>query len=318
MTLYFDMGTFANNADRELLNQIPRQVAAYYLALPLAREAGQVTVVTAYPENVAALGVLARLLHAQIVPVASPETDLQAAIARIYPASAPLAQSILVWTDEPEWSEAVIRTGRAFGRALGQGVHSFDCATPLAEVMETARRQEFSLLVTHVSDDTARMRLVRRSPTSLLLVRGEYAPIDNLLVALRGYGSDHETLDRVLPLLAHEAADVTVLPLARSASTSLNDMLAGDSSIRQHLQAFLGDLGQADVEVAVRLRQGDPASQVIAELSQGGPYGLLVIAAEAEGDFVWPVLSRIERAGVWPGHPILIVKPPVNPVEITE
>ena len=121
MTLYFDMGTFANNADRELLNQIPRQVAAYYLALPLAREAGQVTVVTAYPENVAALGVLARLLHAQIVPVASPETDLQAAIARIYPASAPLAQSILVWTDEPEWSEAVIRTARAFGRALDQG-----------------------------------------------------------------------------------------------------------------------------------------------------------------------------------------------------
>ncbi len=151
-----------------------------------------------------------------------------------------------------------------------------------------------------------------------MLVRGEYAPIDNLLVALRGYGSDHETLDRVLPLLAHEAADVTVLPLARSASASLNDMLAGDSSIRQHLQAFLGDLGQADVEVAVRLRQGDPASQVIAELSQGGPYGLLVIAAEAEGDFVWPVLSRIERAGVWPGHPILIVKPPVNPIEITE
>ena len=82
-------------------------------------------------------------------------------------------RSILVWTDEPEWSEAVIRTGRAFGRALDQGVQIFDCATPLAEVMETARRQEFSLLVTHVSDDTARMRLVRRSPTSLLLVRGE-------------------------------------------------------------------------------------------------------------------------------------------------
>jgi hypothetical protein len=141
--------------------------------------------------------------------------------------------------------------------------------------------------------------------------------IDNPLVALRGYGH-HETLDRVLPLLAHEAADVTVLPLARSASASLNDMLAGDSPIRQHLQAFLRDLDQAEVAVAVRLRPGDPASQVITELSQGGPYGLLVIAAEAEGDFVWHVLSRIERAEVWPKHPILIIKPPVNPVETTE
>ena len=82
----------------------------------------------------------------------------------------------------------------------------------------------------------------------------------------------------MLPLLAHEAADVTVLPLARSASASLNDMLAGDSPIRQHLQAFLGDLGQADVEVAVRLRQGAPAPQLIPELSQGGPYGLLVLS----------------------------------------
>ena len=41
-------------------------------------------------------------------------------------------------------------------------------------------------------------------------------------------------------------------------------------------------------------------------------------AMPPDRDFVWPVLSRIERAGVWPGHPILIVKPPVNPIEITE
>ena len=108
MTLYFDMDAFANNADRELLNQIPQRVAAYYLALPLAREEGQVTVVTAYPENVAALKVMERLLHAQIVPVAGSEVDLQAAIARIYPVSAPLAQSILVWTDETEWSLSLI------------------------------------------------------------------------------------------------------------------------------------------------------------------------------------------------------------------
>ena len=201
---------------------------AYYLALPLAREEGQVTVVTAYPENVAALKVLERLLQAEIVPVASSEIDLQAAIARIYPVSAPLAQSILVWTDEAEWCEAVIMTGRALGRALDQGVHILDCKTPLAEVMAAARQQEFSLLVTHMSDEARLIRLVRLSPTSLLLVRGEYVAIDNLLVALRGYGSDHEALDRVLPLIVHEAADATVLPLARSASSPLNEMLTGD------------------------------------------------------------------------------------------
>ncbi len=318
MTLHFDLGAFANDADYELLNRIPQRVAAYYLALPLAREEGQVTVVTAYPENVAALKVLERLLQAEIVPVASSEIDLQAAIARIYPVSAPLAQSILVWTDEAEWCEAVIMTGRALGRVLDQGVHILDCKTPLAEVMAAARQQEFSLLVTHMSDEARLIRLVRLSPTSLLLVRGEYVAIDNLLVALRGYGSDHEALDRVLPLIVHEAADATVLPLARSASSPLNEMLTGDTPIRQHLRAFLHELDQANVDVAVRLRQGEPATQVITELAQGGPYELLVIAAEADGDFVWHVLSRIEREAVWPGHPILIVKPPVNPVESTD
>ena len=318
MTLYLDLGAFANDADRDLLLQVPRRVAAYYLALPLAREEGRVTVVTAYPENVAALKVLERLLDARIVPVASSEVALREAIARIYPASVPAAGALLVWADDPAQSEAVITTARAFGRALGRAIHILDSATPFAEVIAAAKRQEFSLLVTSVTDEARRRRLVRQSPTSLLLVRGEHIAIDSVLVALRGYGSDREALDRVLPLISHNGADTTVLPLVAAASSRLDDMLAEDSPVRQHLQAFLRELDHANVDVAVRLRQGDPASQVTGELSQGGPYGLLVIAAEAEGDFVWHVLSRIEREAAWPGRPILIVKPPVNPADTTD
>jgi len=318
MTLYMDVGTFAQDADLELLKQVPRRVASYYLALPLAREEGQVTVVTAYPENAAALKVLERLLDARIVPVASSESALQEAIARIYPASLPVTQSILVWTDEPAWSEAVITTARAFSLALDRGVHILDCATPFAEVMAVAKRQEFTLLVTHVADEARRKRLVRQSPTSLLLVRGQHNAIDNVLVALRGYGSDREALDWVLPLLADDAADATVLPLVNTANSHLNEMLGDESPVRQHLQAFLRELDEANGDVAVRLRQGDLASQVVTELAQGGDYRLLVIAAEAEGDFVWHVLSRVEHEGVWPGNPILIVKPPVNPADTTD
>lgn len=318
MTLYLDLGTLAKVADRELLKQVPQRVAAYYLALPLAREEGQVTVVTAYPENVAALKVLERLLEARIVPVASSEVALQEAIARIYPACVPTSESILVWTDDPAWSEAVITTARAFGRALDRPVHILDRATPFAEVMAAARRPEFSLLVTHVADEARRLRLVRRSPTSLLLVRGEPAPIDSVLVTLRGYGSDRQALERVLPLITRDEADVTVLPLGCAPTSRLNDLLADDSPVRQHLHAFLNELDETHTGVVVRLRQGDPATQVTTELAQGGPYGLLVIAAEAEGHFVSHVLAGVERAGVWPGRPILIVKPPVNPAETTD
>lgn len=326
MTLYFDLGSFGENArlnaDRELLKRIPQRVASYYLALPLASEGGRVTVVTAYPENTAALSVLERLLNAEIVPVSSSELALQEAIADIYPAIAPTAQTILAWTDDVAWWEAVITTSQTFGRALDHNVCILDQGMPgdgnsLDEVLAAAERQEIALLVAHVSDEVSLARLVHQSPVPLLLVRGPYAAIDHLLVALRGYGSDHETLERVLPIMAREGASATILPLARSASTHLNELLAADSPARQHLQTFLRALDEKDVRVSVRINQGDPATQIATELGQG-QYGLLVIAAEAEGRFVWQVLSRIEEEGVWPGHPVLVIKPPVSTSSLEE
>ena len=60
-----------------------------------------------------------------------------------------------------------------------------------------------------------------------------------------------------------------------------------------------------------RQSQGDPATQIVNELA-AGDYTMLVMAAEAQGAFVWQVLSRIECEGVWPARPVLVVKPPVR------
>jgi hypothetical protein len=316
MTLYFDLGAFAAlleqpPANRELLKRVPQRVAAYYLALPVGSEDDRVTVVTAYPDNVAGLEVLERLLRADVVPVSGSETALQQAIAALYPESAPAAQSVLVWADDAAWDEAALAAATAFGQAAGADIRTLDSATSLDEVVKVAGESECSLLVAHVSDEALLRRLVHRSPTSLLLVRGPHTAVDQLLVALRGYGSDYETLGRVLPILARPGAGATVLPLARSASSPLDELLAGASPVRQHLQAFLRDLDGRNVRLAVRLSQGDAATQIVTELA-GGQYGLLVMAAEAEGRFVWQVLSRIEREAVFTGRPVLIVKPPVT------
>ncbi len=317
MTLQFDPGLFAKNADRELLKRIPQRVASYYLALPVASEGGRVTVVTAYPDNIGALGVLERLLNAEIVPVSSSELALQEAIARIYPPSGARAQSILAWTDDPTWRQSVVTMAQAFGRVLDQSVHILDSALPLSDVIDAAGRQDVSLLVTHGSDEASLARLVHQSPASLLLVRGEYTATDHLLIALRGYASDHQALELVLPIIVRDHALATMLPLAHSAATHLNELLAGNSPVRQHLQTFLQELGRQDIQVTVRLRQGDPASQIVSELAQS-TYGLLVIAAEAEGQFVWQVLSRIDNENVWPGRPVLVVKPPVGVSTLSE
>jgi hypothetical protein len=299
------------------LKRVDRQVAGYFLAGPIAGEDNCVTVATAYPDNAAALRVLERLLRAAVVPVSSPETDVRAAIARIYPESAATARAILAWCEDPAWYPAVSAAAEAFGRSMGQEVHTLDSATPLAEVIDASGRGDYGLLVVHATDDATMRTIVQQSAVSLLLVRGEFAPINHILVALRGFGSDHKTLESVLPLLARERAGATVLPLARSATSPLSELLAVDAPIRRHLREFLNELERYDVDVDVRFSQGDPLTQIAGEV-RDGRHDLLVIAAEAEGAFVSEALSRIEREGLWPGRPVLVVRPPVNPSALIE
>jgi hypothetical protein len=317
MTIFFDLNGFANTTDGELLKRVDRRVAGYYLAVPIAGEDNCVTVATAYPDNAAALRVLERLLHAAVVPVSSAETDVRQVIARIYPETAVAARAILAWCDDPVWLPAVTTAAEVFGQALAHDVHTLDCATPLTEVIDTASRGDYALLVVHAADEATMKRIVRQSAVSLLLVRGEFAPINHILVALRGFGSDHKTLESVRPFLARELAGATVLPLARSAGSSLSDLLAVDTPIRRHLREFLNELERYDVNVDVRFSQGDPLTQIVGEV-RDGRHDLLVIAAEAEGAFVGQALSRIEREGLWPGRPVLVVRPPVNPSALPE
>ena len=315
MTLYLDLNAFseaiaAAPADSDLLRRVDRRVATYYLALPLAGEDNRVTVATAYPDNADALRVLERLLQAAVVPVAGSEDDLLAAIARFYPESAPGEAAVMAWSDDPAWTEPVIAAANAFGRAAGRPVVIMDSTAAVDEVIARAG-YDFSLLVAHVSGAAARERLVRQSPVSLLLVRGPYAPIDRTLVALRGYGSDFETLERIYPLLAREGTGATVLPLTHPGSARGGDPLNGNAAARRHLRQFLRDANRSGARVDIRLSQGDPADQIAGELA-GGRYDMLVVAAEAEGEFVWRVLSRIEREGIWPERPVMLVRPPVK------
>jgi nucleotide-binding universal stress UspA family protein len=310
MTLFVDKDTF-KASDPFLLDRVPHKLACYYQAFPLAEEDGLVTVITAHPENKAGLWVLRRLLNADIVPVSSSEAAVQDAIARIYSSEQPGPQTILAWAGSSAQVRHVCRAAEMFGQVLNQPVTYIEGDLPIGEHLRLYSNEEHSLLVAGTVDAMTRYRLLRCSPTALLLVRGEPSPIKKMLVVLRGYGSDHQTIERALPLLAHEGAEVTVLPLLNLARWQTN---CPDSSApyRTHLELCLSDLNKANVQVSLRLRQGNPVEQIVTELAQGD-YDLLVIAAEARGDFVLNVLSRIDAAGVLPTQPMLIIKPPVEP-----
>ena len=310
MTINLELAAYPGAADGDLLNRIDRRVASYYLAVPLAGEGGHVTVATAYPDNAAAMRVFERLLRAKVVPVSSSEPELHAAIARLYPEVAPGEGAIAAWSGDPSLAESVIDTANAFGRPAGRPIVILDASTGLDQVLGRVTH-DFSLLVCAVSNEREREELIRRSPVSLVLVRGNYVTFDRLLVALRGFGSDYEALERISPILCREGAGATMLPLSHPPASRPQGLMAASSPARLHLQSFLRDLDRQKAQVEVRLIEGDPATQIVDELARGW-YGLLVIAAEADGAFVGEVISRIEREGAWPARPILIVKPPVS------
>lgn len=252
-----DLTTRSHATGGELLRRVPRDLAAYYQAVPLAAEEGRVTVVTAHPDNQAGLDVMARLLGADVVPVAGSEPDVVTAIAHLYP---------------------------------------------------TAAGEADVLQVCHLTDRAELGKLMRQTAASLLLVRGAPRAPSRVLVALRGYGSDHAALAQTRRLLARQPAAVTVLPLASGRAWQPDRFLATNAPARVHLLGCLTALGS--LPVTVRLRPGDAAEQLIAELTQC-PTDLLVIAAEAWGEFVLRALDRLEAAGVLSDQPILIVRPPV-------
>lgn len=108
MASFFDLNLNTISIDAELAKQVPYALSSYYLALPLARENGRVSVIMAHPENAAALQTLGRLLDAHIVLVAGSATAIQTALAHIYHPDA-AATPVLAWSDADEWHTAVHR-----------------------------------------------------------------------------------------------------------------------------------------------------------------------------------------------------------------
>lgn len=311
MTLYFDLDSFVKTSDPSLLGRVPQRLAHYYLAFPLAEEDGRVTVITAHPDNKAALWVLRRLLDADIVPVSSSEAAVRETITRIYAAEITTSQTIVAWAEDATQSEPVRRAAEMFSRVLEHPITFFEGKLPLGDALRLGEGEECSLLVAGVVNGGTRFHLLRGSSTTLLLVRGEPSPVKSMLVVLRGYGSDHQTIERALPFLAHEGARAIVLPLFNLTHWQANPHVANSLS-KSHLESCLDGLTKANVSVSLRLRHGNPIDQLVTELSQGD-YDLLAIAAEARGDFIQSLLARIDAAGVFPTQPILIVKPPVGP-----
>jgi hypothetical protein len=283
--------------DPELVGQLPPNLALYYLAVPLGREDGQVSVALAHPENTTALAILSHLLGGAVVPVRGAAGSIRTMLQRLQPIQTESETACLGWSPDPAWTPIINAWTRLLAAALRSPVSVYEAAraiVPAGPTPELAAvfADRYRLLVFPLPTGAPPDDLLSRATGPLLLVRDQ-AVMDGLrriLVVLRGYSSDDHVLDWTTALVQHTGAAIILLPLA---GTVIDQLQRCQTASRQ---------------TYLRLRQGSPVEQ-IADEYEYGDHDLLVIAAEGTGAFVGRVLAEVSRRPRCAHRPLLVLKP---------
>ena len=317
MAHYLKLDLNSITINPQLARQVPYALSHYYLALPLGRENGAVSVAMAYPGNEKARRILGHLLHAKIVPLLAPAQSIQQVLERIHCPDQQPDHSVLAWYGQPEWETAVTAAALALGNTFHTKVTTLPASElSLDETLSLAAAGHYELGIYPLPDSRQLSTFLGQSGTSLFFVRGEHHAIQRILVVMRGFASDECALDWLTPLASGQKATVTLLPLANGHVLDLNHYLCQNSPHGQHLGRCLQHLEREGVPVNLKFRQGDIIQQVVEETT-GNNYDLLAITAEAEGSFVNQVITAVDQHHTHAGHPIFVLKPPELPNQPT-
>jgi hypothetical protein len=302
--------------DPAVARRLPRRLAHYYLALPLAYDGDQCTVVMAHPENQAAVAVIQTLLGGQVVFVQGTTAEIKAALDRVWPDEVDsAAPRILSWGATPEAAAMAKTAAGQVAAALFLPTSCHDaCEGDLETVLTAARKGQYSLTVVGAPPGEMWPAPLRESATPLLLARRERISERRILVGLRGHSSDETALDWVRPLARAAQVQVTLLATtppptrrARRASSGLAPMLLPDDKLGEHVAACARRLAETGVQGALKLCQGTPEQCIAGEIATG-TYDLFVIAAEAYGDFVQRILREIDKQAPGSDGSVLVIK----------
>ncbi|RPJ03052.1 MAG: hypothetical protein EHM39_00385 [Chloroflexi bacterium] len=306
--------------DPALARTLPRRLAYYYQALPLARDDNELTLVMAHPENQAAVAVLQAVLGEHIVPVQGAGDEIKATLGTIWAGEKDLGTSrVLAWGASPEHAAQVATVADLVARAFSAQVTFLDASqSSLETVLTVAREGQYSLTVIDAPQGELLSRVLRLSSTPVLLVRGTLLNLRRILLVLRGHSPDDSVLDWIIPLAQMGQATVTLLtvtpptvrglPSKSGMTAGLGSFLSPEQETNQHVMACGQRLTAAGIQGQLKLRQGELEHEIAGEVGQGC-YDLVTIAAEAHGDFVQRVLSRIDGVAADCRLPVLVIKP---------
>jgi hypothetical protein len=294
--------------DPAVVRQIPYGMALYYMALPLAYEEEQASVIMVHPENRTALSRLRDLLNVDVVPVRGTRDAIFDTLQQVHPNHVLPAHKILAWSAQDNTSDGVCDLAAFFGTALSTEVTMQAVSAPDLEVLlATANEECYSLTVLRPREAPAR-ELVSRASSPILLVYDEARPLRRILIALRGFSSDDYTLDWLIPLIRHTNAAVTLMPILSSSSSQLHQLLNSKGIWRDHMRSCLQQLRLSGIHAQLRWCEGNPLQQLAGAVTTG-VYDLLVITAEGYGEFVSSVLAELEHHSPGARCPVLVMKP---------
>ncbi|MFN8530211.1 MAG: universal stress protein [Anaerolineae bacterium] len=308
--------------DEGLARRLPRRVAYYHVALPLAQDGTAITVVMAQINNPYVIGMLSALLNAEIVPVRGDAAEIRAVLDRVYPPDDSVSGTRILSSGAPDLTALA-------GTLLGGTITALDGATtPQESVISLANTGEYELTVMGMPPVPLIEPLLRGISTPLWLSRSipgapPIAPMRRILGLVRGGPPDNIMLDWALRLARAGEAAVTLLAVARSEHfpvrgigrlvPSTADSTAQGSAPEQssaHIARLTTHIADQRVPGALKLRQGDPITQIVRETTEHN-YDVIVTAAEAYGSFIQRMIAALDSAHSRAAAPcsLLVVRP---------
>ncbi|MBZ0305485.1 MAG: universal stress protein [Anaerolineae bacterium] len=297
--------------DPALAQRIPRYLAYYHLALPVAEDENQITLVMVHPDNKKVQDLFEERLGGKVFPVQGSSDEIKATLDLLYAGEdVTSAPRFLSWSaSQPE---QVLATALQITSAFSNEAVCLDASqNSLDTVLQIAGRYTLAVIDTR----SPITHLLQKANTSLFLLRGAEVHFRRILVALQGHSPDKRTLAMVAPLARMYQAQVTVLgvaaPMKRHNIQGISTLLNPATQAGAHVQECVTLAQESGISGQLKLRQGLPHEQIAAECIDGG-YDVLAIAVETYGAFVSRIVQMMEsRAPNSPQH-ILAVKPTVE------
>lgn len=278
--------------DIELAQRLPRRLAYYHLALPIAQDGEGITVAMVHPENQKVVSVLEGALYAKVIPVRSFPELIRQQLDRVWLvqlAAAPLR--VIYWARQTADLDRSMEYVDAFLAALGRETQvdriDGDDLVPTANT---------DLIIAASLEESVPDSLFRTPASVLILNHPEKQP-QTLLHLLRGHNPDYRVLDWLIPLAQPNNAAVTLLMGVDASGktplvSDLSSILMGQDKRQAHIAECRRRLTELGINGRLKIRQQPLLTAIHDELAERS-YDLVAIAAEAYGDFAQQVGDAI-------------------------